>query len=40
MTTYERPALYLSRRELADAVQAIIDLDVELRRCRDGKDDH
>lgn len=40
VTVDGRPALYLSRRELADAVQAIIDLDVELRRCRDGKDDH
>ena len=40
VTVGGRPALYLSRRELADAVQAIIDLDVELRRCRDGKDDH
>ena len=35
VTVGGRPALYLSRRELADAVQAIIDLDVELRRCRD-----
>lgn len=41
VTVGGRPALYLSRRELADAVQAIIDLDVELREeCRDGKDDH
>lgn len=41
VTVDGRPALYLSRRELADAVQAIIDLDVELREgCRDGKDDH
>ena len=31
VTVDGRPALYLSRRELADAVQAIIDLDVELR---------
>ena len=41
VTVGGRPALYLSRRALADAVQAIIDLDVELREgCRDGKDDH
>lgn len=31
VTVDGRPALYLSRRKLADAVQAIIDLDVELR---------